>query len=97
MYKLYGNIAYSWKKIDISTNEKDIVDTMQICHDKFKLFDFMIILRQDNTDMIYKRTRSEEEYQEYMYEFKSRIKPLDDMSCMELKKYILNKKDSRKN
>lgn len=93
MFKLYGNVANSWKKIDVATDEKDIVDTMIVCHDKYKLFDFLIIQRENNTDNIYKRTRSEEDYCEYLYEFKSRIKPLDDMSCVDLKKYILKKKN----
>lgn len=95
MFKLYGNIAYTWKKIDIATNEKDIVDTMIVCHDRYKLFDFMIIQRENNTDMIYKRTRTEEEYQEYLQDFKSRIKPLEDMSCVDLKRYILKKKTKK--
>lgn len=95
MYKLYGNIAYSWKKLDLSVDEKDIVDTMIICHNKFKLYDYLIINRENNTDMIYKRIRSEEEYIEYINEYKERIKPLEDMSCMNLKKYIIKKKDNK--
>jgi len=95
MFKLYGNVASGWKKIDIATNEKDIVDTMQVCHDKYKLFDFLIIQRKNNTDNIYKRTRTEEDYYEYLYEFKSRQKPLEDMSCVDLKRYILTKKTKK--
>lgn len=96
MFKLYGNIAYSWKKLDMSVDEKDIVNTMIVCHDKYKIFDYMIINRQNDTDMIYKRIRSEEEYAGYLHEYKERIKPLEDMSCVELKKYILKKNSKKK-
>lgn len=95
MYKLYGNVAGGWKKIDIATDEREIVDTMQVCYDKYNLFDYMIINREQNTDMIYKRIRTEEELHEYFYEYKERIKPLEDMSCVDLKKYILTKKTKK--
>lgn len=93
MYKLYANVA-GWKKVDISLDEKDIVDTMIKGYEKFKIFDYMIIKRENETDEVYKRTRTEEDFKEYLQDFKERTKPipLDDMSCVELKRYILNKK-----
>lgn len=91
MFRLYVNVA-GWKKADISVDEKDIVDTMIMGYEKHKLFDYMIIQRENETDMVYKRTRTEEEFKEYIQEFKSRIKPIEDMSCVDLKQYILKKK-----
>lgn len=91
MFRLYVNVA-GWKKADISVDEKDIVDTMIMGYEKHKLFDYMIIQRENETDMVYKRTRTEEEFKEYIQEFKSRIKPIEDMSCVNLKQYILKKK-----
>lgn len=94
MFKLYANVA-GWTKVDMAVDERDIVDTMIKGYEKMKLFDYMIILREDNTDMIYKRTRTEEEFKEYIQEYKDKIKPLDDMSCVDLKRYILKRKGSR--
>lgn len=91
MFRLYVNVA-GWKKADISVDEKDIVDTMIMGYEKHKLFDYMIIQRENETDMVYKRTRTEEEFKEYIQEFKLRVKPIEDMSCVDLKQYILKKK-----
>lgn len=93
MFILCGNIAGSWKKIDMAVDEKEIVDTMQICHDKYKLFQFKINI--DNEDTIYKVITTEDEYCQYIYDFKSKIKPLEDMSCVDLKRYILKKKTKK--
>lgn len=94
MFKLYGNVA-GWKKIDIATDERQIVSTMIDYSNKFNFYDYMIIQREQETDMIYKRIRNQEEFSAYMVEYKHRIKPLEDMSCVSLKKYILDKRDPK--
>lgn len=94
MFKLYGNVA-GWKKIDIATDERQIVSTMIDFSNKFNFYDYMIIQREQETDMIYKRIRNQEEFSSYMVEYKHRIKPLEDMSCVNLKKYILDKRDPK--
>lgn len=95
MFRLYGNVA-GWKKLDIATDERQIVSTMIDYSNKFNFYDYMIIERQQETDNIYKRIRNQEEFSSYLTEFKNRIKPLEDMSCVNLKKYILKKKGSKK-
>lgn len=95
MYKLYGNVA-GWKKIDIATDERQIIDTMIDFSNKFNFYDYMIIQREQETDMIYKRIRNQEEFSSYLVEYKHRtLKPLEDMSCVSLKKYILDKRDPK--
>lgn len=92
MFKLYGNVA-GWKKLDIATDERQIVSTMIDYSNKFNFYDYMIIQREQETDMIYKRIRNQEEFSSYLVEYKHRtLKPLEDMSCVDLKKYILKKK-----
>lgn len=91
MYRLYANVA-GWKKLDISLDEKDIVDTMMAGYSKHKIYDYMIIKNENDCDFVYKRTRNEMELKQYIQEFTDRIQPLDDMSCVDLKRYILKKK-----
>lgn len=92
MFKLYGNVA-GWKKIDIATDERQIISTMIDYSNKFNFYDYMIIQREQETDMIYKRIRNQEEFSSYLVEYKHRtLKPLEDMSCVDLKRLILNKK-----
>lgn len=91
MFKLYGNVA-GWKKIDIATDERQIISTMIDFSNKYNFYDYMIIQREQETDMIYKRIRNQEEFSSYMVEYKHRIKPLEDMPCVDLKRFILDKK-----
>lgn len=92
MFKLYGNVA-GWKKIDIATDERQIISTMIDFSNKYNFYDYMIIQREQETDMIYKRIRNQEEFNSYLVEYKHRtLKPLEDMSCVDLKRLILNKK-----
>lgn len=92
MFKLYGNVA-GWKKIDIATDERQIISTMIDFSNKYNFYDYMIIQREQETDIIYKRIRNQEEFSSYLVEYKHRtLKPLEDMSCVDLKRLILNKK-----
>lgn len=94
MFKLYINAA-GWQKVRTPFyNEQEVAQTMTQLVNKFHTYYFMIIERIDNTDDIKAITRSEEEYIEYLNEVKERYnpKPIDDMSCVDLKKYILDKK-----
>lgn len=91
MYKLYGNVA-GWKKLDIATDERQIVSTMIDYSNKFNFYDYMVIKRENNTDDIFLRVRNQEEFSSYMNEYKLRIKPLEDMPCVDLKRFILDKK-----
>lgn len=92
MYILYANIA-GWSKIDWSWDKKDIVDKMIGYSDKKKQYYFMVVddgdkVRPPVTDTI----RSEEEFKEYLKAYKAQLlKEEEDMSCVELKRYILDK------
>lgn len=97
MFKLYANVAYTWQKLDIAVDKKKVVNTMIDFSNKFNHYYFMIIERENGTDKNIEVTRSEEDFKQYLQNFKSTIQPLEDMSCVDLKKYILTKKDSRKN
>lgn len=94
MFKLYGNIAYSWKKLDLSVDEKDIVDTMITCSEKYHLYNYKIE-EFDNNKKETRYINGKEEFAGYLHKYKQRIKPLEDMSCIDLKKYIIKKKDNK--
>ena len=96
MFKLYGYIAYSWKKLDIDQDKKKIVNTMIDFSNKFNHYYFMIIERKNGSDENIEITRNEEDFKQYLQKYKERIKPLEDMSCVDLKKYIIKKKDKKK-
>lgn len=93
MFILYGYVANSWKKIDIAVNESEIVDTMIVCSDKYHLYDFRI--EQTGKKKKERYIRGREELAGYLHEYKTKLQKLEDMSCVELKRYILNKKSSR--
>lgn len=91
MYKLYGNVA-GWKKISIAVDKQDIIKDMQDFSKAFNFYDFMIIKREHDTDTIDLRLYNQEQYMAYMEMVESEKKPLEDMSCVDLKKYILDRK-----
>ena len=93
MLNLYGMLANGWRKIDIALYEKDIVDTMVNWSDKRDLNVFKI--ENTKTDDI-QIINGKEEFKSYLSDFKERTKPIPmkDMTCIELKRYILNKKKS---
>ena len=51
----------------------------------------MIIKREHETDTIDLRLYNQEQYMAYMELLESKKKPLEDMSCLELKDYITKK------
>lgn len=91
MFNLYGMIADSWKKVDIALYEKDVVDTMINLSNKRKLYDFKIQNTNTQEEQI---INGKEEFRSYLSDFKERTKPIpmEDMSCVELKRYILDKR-----
>lgn len=91
MYKLYANVA-GWEKISIAVDKQDIIKDMKDFSKKFNFYDFMIIKREHDTDTIELRIYNQEQYMAYMELLESEKQPLEDMSCVDLKRYILNKK-----
>lgn len=96
MFKLYTSVG-RWQLLDICSNEKEVVYSMIDYANKCHLYDYLIIERTDNTDLIHKRIRDEKGFKEYLLEVKERYTPtpIDDMSCVELKKYILNRRENK--
>ena len=96
MFKLYTNIG-RWEKIDIASTEKEIVRSIIDYSNKCHLYNYLIIERSNDTDRIVKRIWDEEDLKEYLLEAKERFKPkpLDDMSCLELKDYITKRNKTR--
>ncbi len=91
MFNLYGLIADSWKKVDIALYEKDVVDTMIKWSDKRNLNVFKIEDTKTQDEQI---INGKEEFKSYLSDFRERTKPIpmEDMSCVELKRYILDKR-----
>ena len=87
-FKLYGNVG-NWQKLDQSPKEEYIVQTMLDYANKCRLYNFLIIERLDNTDFIHKRIFNEEEFRDYLVEY--REKTVVDKSCIELKRSILKR------
>ena len=96
MFKLYGNIG-QWKLLDVTLTEKEVVHSIIDYSNKCHLYHYLIIERSNETDHIVKRIYGEEELREYLLEAKERFKPkpLEDMSCLELKNYITKRNKTR--
>ena len=90
MYRLYLN-SEGWKILNISRYEEEIVNCLIDEHNKNKHSYFMIIKCFNNTDEIVTITRSEDDIVNYLNEFKER-KRLDNISILELKRYIINRR-----
>jgi hypothetical protein len=71
MYRLYGNIA-GWKNLDISENEKDIIDTLKDYVYQSKAIEYMIIEQRDNTDFPYKQISTLQDYFDYINEYEDK-------------------------
>lgn len=82
MFRLYTTLG-GYEYLDHSYDERGIVDTMIGYHDKFKMYDYLIVRRINNGDEVWARTRTEEEFKQYLQDFKLRQE-----TCMELKEYI---------
>lgn len=82
MYKLYEMSIVS--EIDRSENEGDIIDTIgeYLSYDPNCTF----LIKKD--EELYRSIRSIKAYIDYVEEYNQRIK---DMSCIELKKEIVNR------
>lgn len=99
MFILYANVADSFLEIDKSEKEKDIVETILDYSNEFNLYDYLITKTKgeetDYKEAPYKRIIGKKQFANYLKKYKEKQK-LNDMSCIELKRYILDKKDSRK-
>ena len=62
---------------------------------KYGLYDFLVIKREKEADEVYLRIRGKEEFESYLVKYSHKIHKLEDMSCIDLKKYII-KKNSKK-
>ena len=91
MYRLYGNIA-GWKKLSIAVDEADIISDMIDYSNKFNFYDYLIIQRENDTDDIYLRIHNQDEFGSFLTKYSHRIHKMEDMSCVDLKKYILSKR-----
>jgi len=94
MYKLYDYDVHTL--IDKSEDEYDIITTMSTYfHGRFGTR-FLIIHydREQDMDEIYKSIKTRDEYLQYIKEYKT--KKLKQMSCMELKKEIIDIKSKHK-
>ena len=95
MFILYGKQADVWKIIDMSVDKKDIINDMIDISNNHNFFDYKIeeTMGSEKKSTIIK---GKTEFKAYLDEYKSRIKPLKDESCVDLKRYILNKKGNFK-
>lgn len=93
MYKLYGNVA-GWKLLDNSKREKDIADTMISYANTFELYDYLITKAKgegsDYKEAPYKRIIGKKQFTNYLEKIKEQ-QEIENMSCIELKKYIVKK------
>ena len=86
MYKLY--LSDSRTMIDASENEQDIIDTIG---DYLKVDDnsrFIVIYSQKYGDCIHAIINKPEDYVEYLKNYREKLK---NMSCVDLKKEIVNR------
>lgn len=91
MYILEGYVANSFKRIDISDNKQDIISTMIDISNKYDFYNFKIT-EVNEEKKIPERITSQREFYDYLIKYRERTKKMNDLSCIELKRYILNKK-----
>jgi hypothetical protein len=94
IYKLYVNIA-GWSKLDFDHDKKVILDTMAYDNKKHKHTYYMIVKEDKNVGPEVDILRSQEEIDHYINAYNER-KKLDDMSCIELKRQILDMQEKSK-
>ncbi len=95
MFRLYGNIA-GWRALDEKEKEKDIIETMIDYSNDTGIYDYFItkVRGERNTsykEAPYKRIIGKKQFANYLEKYKERIE-LENMPCVELKRYILNRK-----
>lgn len=71
MYKLYGDIN-RWVILIMHNNEEVIISKMIATSNIYHKYHYLIIERLDDTDYIYKRIDGEEEFKEYLLDYKAR-------------------------
>lgn len=87
MFKLYTNIA-NGKEIDRSNCEQDIIDTIGEYMSLNNDLKFVINKQIDGVDIRYKTINNEMDYAYYITEYNQR---LENETCIELKKSILDR------
>lgn len=73
MYKLYGDIN-RWVILIMHNDEEIIISKMIATSNIYHTYHYLIIERLDDTDYIYKRIDGEEEFKEYLLDYKERQK-----------------------
>lgn len=89
MYKLYGKQADVWKLIDLSLDKKEIINDMIDISNRHNFYNYKV---EDTNLETEEYISNPIELKEFLKKFKTQIKQLEDMSCVELKRYILDKK-----
>jgi len=89
MYKLYGDIN-RWVILIMHNNEEVIISKMIATSNVYHLYHYLIIERIEDTDYIYKRIDGEEDFKNYLLDYKERKK--EDNKICDVKKLIKTKK-----
>ena len=99
MFKLYTNLGSvgQWKLIDVTLTEKEIVQSILDHSNKCHLYNYIIAITKKDKDVVVRQILGEAELKKYLIEFKEghRVKPLNDMTCLELKNYITKRNKTR--
>lgn len=111
MFKLYFNYN-GWQKApgNYSYTKKDgtydftlrfykldqLVQTMQYIVNKYHIYYFLVIENAYDQDNILTAIRDEEQYNEFILHYNDSKVNYEDLSCVELKRLILEKQNSIK-
>lgn len=93
IHNLYVNIA-NWSKLDFSSDKKLVLDTMMYDNKKNGHTRYMIVDDDEKLGPDVTILNSQEEIDHYINVYNERQR-LDNMSCLELKKSILDKQDAK--
>lgn len=111
MFKLYFNYnGWHKTKYDFSYEKENgeydftlrfymldqLVETMKYIANKHHIYYFMIVERIENTDIRTTTLRSEEDFNEFILHYNDSKVNYEDLSCIELKRLILEKQNSIK-
>ena len=93
MYRLCVYVG-NQSKVGRFFNEEQVIQTMVDIANKYHTYSFDIIEVLDNQPYLYAKTRSEEEFQELLSTYRV-TKDIPDLSCIELKRLILERANKK--
>lgn len=96
MFILDGYLDGKWGRITIALDRNEIINRMIFLSNKYNFYNYKIIERSDGVDFPPERITNQRELHDYLVKYKPQPEKLSDMTCVKLKKYIIEKQERNK-